>query len=74
MLHEFLLWFGSTLVIIGVGFLFWSVVRVIRVYRRDRSDALLFRAGIKSAVKINLMAIVISVLGLLTVVAGIILQ
>ncbi len=74
MLHEFLLWFGSTFVIVGVGFVFWSVVRVIHVYRRARSDETQFRAGIKAAVKINLIAIVISVLGLLTVVVGIILQ
>ncbi|MGR3756927.1 MAG: hypothetical protein ACU0AT_06835 [Tranquillimonas sp.] len=70
---ELLIWIGAALTVAGVGLLAWCVLQVMRARRQGLDDTAL-RARLQSLVAVNLGALAISALGLMTVVAGLVLS
>ena len=68
-----LIWAGAALALMGVAGLGYCVVRATRARRAGMDDASL-RAELQKIVLINLGALGLSVLGLMSVVAGIFLR
>ena len=68
-----LIWAGAALTLMGVAGLGYCVVRATRARRAGMDDASL-RAELQKIVLINLGALGLSVLGLMSVVAGIFLR
>lgn len=69
---DWLIWTGAAVSLGGVAALLWCVVYALRARRAGLEDAAL-RARLKTAVLVNLVALMISALGLMIVVAGIML-
>jgi hypothetical protein len=67
-----LIWIGAALALRGVGGLGWSAVIVVRARRAGLDEAGL-RARMARALPINLGALLLSVLGLMCVVTGVLL-
>lgn len=69
---EALIWIGAALAIAGLGGIVWSVVVVLRARRAGLADEAL-RARLARALPVNVAAFLLSVLGLLCVVTGVLL-
>lgn len=67
-----LIWSGAVVSIIGVGILLWCVREAHRA-RRQGSDDAEIRARLQKVVTVNLVALMVSAIGLMMVVVGIIL-
>ena len=70
---EALIWIGAALTLIGVLGLGWCVLIAIRA-RREGLDEDAMRARLQRVVAINLAALGISAIGLMTVVLGVFLS
>jgi hypothetical protein len=68
-----LIWIGAGLSLLGLVGILWSLVSVIRA-RRAGLDEDQLRARLGRILPVNLGALLLSVLGLMTVVVGIILS
>lgn len=69
---DWLIWTGAAVSMGGVAALLWCVVYALRARRAGLDDVAL-RARLKTAVLVNLVALMVSALGLMIVVAGIVL-
>lgn len=69
---ETLVWLGAALSLCGLAGLIWSIWRVWRARRAGLEDAAL-RAAVQKVMPVNAAALMLSVLGLMLVVAGILL-
>ena len=69
---EYLLIGGIVLTLAGVALLMWCVVLAVRARRSGLPDAQM-KAALQKVVALNLGALAISALGLMTVVTGLIL-
>ncbi len=67
----FLIWTGTAITILGFAGIVWSLLAVLRARRAGLDDAGL-RARIGRMVPVNFAALLLSVLGLLLVVLGIV--
>ena len=70
---EALVWIGTALALAGFAGLIFSIVRVARARRAARSDAEL-RDSVRRALPLNLGALLLSMLGLMLVLVGVILS
>lgn len=71
-IFDMLVWGGAALTLLGLAALLWCIVTVIRI-RRAGLDENTFRARMQGILAVNMGALVISALGLMTVVLGIML-
>ncbi|WP_126976522.1 hypothetical protein [Frigidibacter oleivorans] len=69
---EILIWIGAAVSAAGLAGILWGAARVHRARRAGLDDAGL-RAALQRAVALNLGALMVSMLGLMLVVLGIIL-
>jgi hypothetical protein len=69
---EMLVWGGAAVSLAGLAGLVWCILKVWRMRRAGLPDAEL-RAGIRAVLPVNLGALMLSVLGLMLVVVGIML-
>ena len=69
---EMLVWGGAAVSIAGLAGLVWCIVRVWRARRAGLSDDDL-RAAIRAVLPLNFGALLLSVMGLMMVVAGVLL-
>ncbi|OCX66555.1 hypothetical protein BFP70_04870 [Thioclava sp. SK-1] len=69
---DVLVWIGAGVSVIGLGGILWCILTVTGAKRAGLDDAAL-RAKMKSVVTVNLVALLVSVLGLMIVVLGIVL-
>ncbi|MEM9707685.1 MAG: hypothetical protein AAF871_02760 [Pseudomonadota bacterium] len=67
---DWLIWLGAAITLIGVGLLFYCIVKVIRARRAGLDDDAL-KARLQSVVALNLAALAISTIGLIAVIFGI---
>ena len=67
---DMLIWIGAALTLAGVAGLGWSAVLALRARRAQLPDSDL-RAQLQRAVTLNLVALFLSVFGLMAVVMGI---
>lgn len=68
-----LIWAGAAVSVAGLAGLFWCIVYALRARRAGLDDAAL-RARLQRAVVINLAALLVSALGLMMIVIGILLR
>ena len=69
---ESLIWIGTAVSIAGLAGLLWCIFRVWRARRRNLSDEDL-RDAVRRVVPLNMGALLLSVIGLMMVIAGIML-
>ncbi len=69
---EIVVWIGAGLSVLGLGGIIYSIVAVIRAKRAQRSDEEL-RACISKVLPINLVALLVSMIGLMAVIIGVLL-
>lgn len=69
---EILVWGGAAVTLAGFGGIVWSVVAVLRARRAGLEDAAL-RARLQRVLPVNIGALLLSMLGLMAVVVGVIL-
>ena len=69
---DWLIWTGAAVTLAGLGGLVWCILRVAAARRAGLDDAAL-RARLQAVVALNLGALLLSALGLMLVVAGILL-
>lgn len=69
---EWLIWSGAAVSFAGVAGLVWCVLYALRARRAGLDDAAL-RARLQRAVAMNMAALMVSALGLMMVIAGIML-
>ncbi|WP_264210006.1 hypothetical protein [Leisingera thetidis] len=69
-MFDLIVWTGAALSVAGLLGLVWCIVRVARARRQDLDDDAL-RAVVQSVLPYNLGALLLSVLGLMLVMAGI---
>ena len=69
---EILIWLGAAVTLLGFLGVVWSIVLVMRARRGNLDDAAM-RARLQTALPINIGALLLSVLGLMLVVLGIVL-
>lgn len=69
---EILIWIGAALTLCGVAGLIWCIVLAARARRAQLSDDVL-RARLQRVVTLNVAALGVSAVGLMSVVAGIML-
>lgn len=67
-----LIWTGAAVTLAGLGGLVWCIVKVAAARRAGLDDAAL-RARLQRVVALNLGALLLSAIGLMMVVAGILL-
>ncbi len=70
---EWLIWVGAATALAGVAGLLWCIVYTLRARRADLDEATL-RVRLQRAVVMNLVALMVSALGLMMVVVGILLS
>ncbi|RWR49417.1 hypothetical protein EOW65_09055 [Sinirhodobacter ferrireducens] len=70
---DYLIWPGAIIVLAGLAGIVWSVLTVGRARRAGLSDAAL-RERLQHAVLLNIGALLVSALGLMMVVVGVILR
>lgn len=70
---EWMIWLGTGLTLIGIAGLFYCVLKAIKAKRSGLSDPEI-KAALKSVVALNLAALMISALGLIAVIVGIVLS
>ncbi|NIZ59902.1 hypothetical protein DL239_02805 [Sedimentitalea sp. CY04] len=71
-MFEILVWIGAVLSIAGLCGLAWCIVRVLRA-RKQKLDDEALRAVVQSVLPYNLGALLLSMLGLMLVIVGVIL-
>lgn len=71
-MFEMIVWAGAGLSAIGLIGLLWCIVRVVRARRQKLGDEAL-RAVVQSVLPYNLGALLLSVLGMMLVVTGVLL-
>ena len=71
-MFEILVWIGAVLSIAGLCGLVWCIVRVLRA-RKQKLDDEALRAVVQSVLPYNLGALLLSMLGLMLVIVGVIL-
>lgn len=69
---EALIWIGTIVTLAGFAGIVWSILRILRIRRAGHDDATL-RAALQKVVPLNLGALLLSFLGLIMVVVGVIL-
>lgn len=69
---EILIWIGALLALLGLAGVIWSIVQVVRARRAGLDDAAL-RARMQKALPVNLGAFLLSMLGLMCVLVGVLL-
>ena len=69
---DWLIWAGAALSLLGLVGLAWCILRVMRA-RRAKLDDEALRGVMKSVLPLNLGALLLSILGLMLVVVGILL-
>ena len=67
-----LIWIGAALTLLGFAGIIWSIIAVMRARRAGLDDAAL-RARLQRVLPINIGALFLSVLGLMTVIIGVML-
>lgn len=67
---DLLIWGGAALTLVGVALLIWCIVTVARARRAGLSDATL-KDRMRRVLAINMVALVASTIGLMSVVLGI---
>ena len=70
---ETLIWIGSIITVAGLLALIWTIILVRRAKKANLDDEAM-RLNLKKIIPINMAALFISVLGLMTVILGIILS
>ncbi len=70
---DWLIWSGAAVSLAGIAGLMWCVFRVMRARRNMESDPEAMRAVMQRAVVQNMIALMVSALGLMMVIAGIVL-
>ena len=70
---DWLIWGGAALTLAGVAALIWCIVTVARARKAGLDDAAL-RARMRSVVAVNMGALAASMIGLLLVITGIMLD
>jgi len=70
---DILIWIGAAVTVLGFGGVVWSIVLVMRARRAGLDDAGM-RQRLQRALPINVGALLLSVLGLMLVVLGIVLS
>ncbi len=70
---EPLIWIGAAISLAGLAGIVWSLFAVMRARRRLTDDAVL-RARMREVLTVNLGALLLSVLGLMTIVVGVVLS
>ncbi|NRB17136.1 MAG: hypothetical protein HRU33_06040 [Rhodobacteraceae bacterium] len=71
-MFEILVWIGAITSIAGLGGLIWCIFHVLRARKQHLDDEAL-RAVVQSVLPYNLGALLLSMLGLMLVVVGVIL-
>ncbi|OUS35282.1 hypothetical protein A9Q94_13450 [Rhodobacterales bacterium 56_14_T64] len=71
-MFEILVWIGAAISLTGLGGLLWCILRVMRARKQDLDDDAL-RAVVQSVLPYNLGAMLLSMLGLMLVVVGVML-
>ncbi|WP_341802629.1 hypothetical protein [Paracoccus alkanivorans] len=71
-IFDMLVWGGAALTLVGLAALIWCIVTAIRI-RRAELDENMLRARMQGILAVNMVALVISALGLMTVVLGVML-
>ena len=69
---DILIWIGAVLTLAGVGGLAWCIRAALRARRAELDDAAM-RAALQRILGLNMAALGVSALGLMSVVAGILL-
>ncbi len=72
-LHDILVWSGSAVTLAGLAVLIWCILRVARI-RKSGLEENALRDALQRIVPINLGALLLSVMGLMLVVIGIVLS
>ncbi|MEZ5685351.1 MAG: hypothetical protein R3D78_05370 [Paracoccaceae bacterium] len=69
---QILIWIGALVTLIGLAIILWSILEIVKAKRAGLDDDAL-RARLQRAVTVNMGAFLLSALGLIMVVAGILL-
>jgi len=69
---EILVWIGAAATVAGIAGILWSVALVLRARRAGLDDAAM-RARMARALPVNVAALLLSILGLLSVLMGVLL-
>lgn len=69
---ETLIWIGAAVTLAGIGLLLWCVLAIARARKAGLPDAEL-RAKLRRVVALNFGALILSAIGLMMVVIGIVL-
>lgn len=70
---EFLIWIGAAISAIGLAGLVWCIVAILRAKRANLPEEEM-RERLRRAVNVNLGAFMLSVLGLIVIVFGVLLS
>jgi hypothetical protein len=69
---EMIVWIGAALTLVGIGMLVWCIVSVAKARRAGLAETEL-KTRLQKIVALNLGALAISAIGLMTVIVGIVL-
>lgn len=70
---EIVIWSGALLTVTGLAGLVWCILTVIRARRRGLGDDEM-RQKLRGVLAVNMAALMVSILGLLAVVTGVIMR
>ncbi|MGR3624679.1 MAG: hypothetical protein ACU0A0_00145 [Limimaricola sp.] len=70
---DIIIWIGAAIALVGFAAILWSLLAVLRLRRQGLDDAQM-RARLARVVPLNIGALMLSMLGLMMVVVGIILS
>ena len=70
---SYLIWIGAAISLAGIGGILWCILAVARARRAGLDDEAL-RVTMKRVVAVNLGALFVSVIGLMLVVVGVVLD
>lgn len=70
---DILIWIGAAVTVLGFAGVVWSIVLVVRARRAGLDDAGL-RQRLQTALPVNVGALLLSLLGLMLVVTGVLLS
>lgn len=69
---DILIWIGAAVTLVGIGLLLWCIITIARARKEGLPDAEL-RAKLQRVVALNFGALLLSAIGLIMVVIGIVL-
>jgi hypothetical protein len=69
---EMIVWIGAALTLVGIGMLVWCIVSVAKAKRAGLAETEL-KTRLQKIVALNLGALAVSAIGLMTVIVGIVL-